>query len=66
MADNIRKCRQKLNLENTKGSRIWHVGSSPAGPAGAHADLAAATVGASVELNLCRPAPSPTQSVYVE
>ena len=38
VADNIRKCRQKLNLDNTKGSRIWHVGSSPAGPAGAHAD----------------------------
>lgn len=38
VADNFRKCRQKLNLDNAKGSRIWRMGSSPAGPARIHAN----------------------------
>lgn len=37
VADNFRKGRQKLNLDNAKDSRTWRVGSSPAGPARVHA-----------------------------
>lgn len=61
MANNIRKCWQRLNLDNTQGSKDGAWEGSPAGRPSC-TRIAAATVGVSVELNLSYD-PSPTQSV---